>query len=265
MNLTRVGALVMRYVFIYRRNKMRLVELFFWPLVDLLVWGYLTIFIQQAGQGSLPRFITFLIGAMIFWDLLYRSQQGVTVSFLEDVWSRNLFNVFCAPVRLSEYIVATFIVGLLRVGITLIPLLTLAWGLYHFNILDIGFWLIPFIINLLVLGLTLGILATALIIRFGDSVQILAWAVPFFLQPFSAVFYPVNVLPAWMQAVAFALPSTYIFEGMRAVIQTGAGSWPQLFMATVLNAVYLILAMALLTRMFNLARDRGLLGKLGVQ
>jgi ABC-2 type transport system permease protein len=233
--------------------------------VDLLVWGYLTIFIQQAGQGSLPRFITFLIGAMIFWDLLYRSQQGVTVSFLEDVWSRNLFNVFCAPVRLSEYIVATFIVGLLRVGITLIPLLTLAWGLYHFNILDIGFWLIPFIINLLVLGLTLGILATALIIRFGDSVQILAWAVPFFLQPFSAVFYPVNVLPAWMQAVAFALPSTYIFEGMRAVIQTGSGSWPQLFMATGLNAVYLMLAMALLTRMFNLARDRGLLGKLGVQ
>ncbi|MCS6805915.1 MAG: ABC transporter permease [Acidobacteriota bacterium] len=265
MNLTRVGALVMRYVFVYRRNKMRLVELFFWPLVDLLVWGYLTIFIQQTGQGALPRFITFLIGAMIFWDLLYRSQQGVTVSFLEDVWSRNLFNVFCAPVRLSEYIVGTFLVGLLRVGITLIPLLTLAWGLYHFNILDVGFWLIPFIVNLLVLGLTLGIVATALIIRYGDSVQVLAWAVPFFFQPFSAVFYPVDVLPSWMQAVAYALPSTYVFEGMRAVIQTGASSWQLLLMATGMNVAYLLLAMALLRRMFNLARDRGLLGKLGIQ
>jgi ABC-2 type transport system permease protein len=265
MNWQRIWVMLLRYVFIYRRSPVRLIEVFFWPTMELLVWGYVTLFIQRAGQGALPQLITFLIGAMIFWDILYRSQQGVTLSFLEDVWARNLLNIFCAPVRLSEYMLATFLFGLLRAGVTLIFLAFLAWGLYHFNLFDLGFSLIPFIANLLIFGLALGMITTAMIMRYGQGAEALAWGVPFLIQPFAAVFYPVSVLPKGMQAIALAIPATHVFEGMRQVIGTGIVSEPHLGWALGLNIIYLSIAMWFLTWMFNLARDRGLLGKLGMQ
>jgi ABC-2 type transport system permease protein len=265
MSPQRVGVMVLRYIFIYRRSPIRLVEVLFWPTMGLLVWGYITTFIQGSAGGDLTRYITFLIGAMICWDILFRSQQGVSLSFLEDVWARNLLNIFCAPVRLSEYILATFLFGLLRVGMTLLFLCLLAWLLYRFNFFALGAALIPFIANLLLLGLTLGIVTIAIILRYGHGAEPFAWALPFLLQPFAAVFYPVSVLPEAMQKVAWAIPCTYVFEGMREVIRSGTISWDNLTWAVGLNIAYLTVAMALLTHMFNVARDRGLLGKWGMQ
>jgi ABC-2 type transport system permease protein len=265
MNLLRVGVMVLRYVFVYRRSPIRLLEVLFWPTMSLLLWGFMTTFIQRAVEGDLTRFITFLIGAMICWDILFRAQQGVALSFLEDVWARNLLNIFCAPVRLGEYVLAVFLFGLLRVGVTLIFLCLLAWLLYHFNFFALGMALIPFVANLLVLGLTIGIIAIAMVLRFGHGAEPFAWALPFLLQPFSAVFYPVSVLPEPMQKVAWAIPCTYVFEGMREVIRSGTISWDNLAWAVGLNITYLMAAMGLLTHMFNLARDRGLLGKWGMQ
>jgi ABC-2 type transport system permease protein len=141
----------------------------------------------------------------------------------------------------------------------------LAWALYQFNLFDLGLALIPFIANLLLLGLSLGIIATALIMRYGQAVEMLAWAVPFLMQPFAAVFYPVSVLPRIMQPVAYAIPCTYVFEGMREVLRTGSLSWSHLGWATGLNILYLSLALWFLSWMFNVVRDRGLLGKLGMQ
>ena len=265
MNLRRVGVLVLRYVFIYRRSTVRLIEILFWPSMALLVWGFVTTYIQRAGQGDLPRFISFLIGAMIFWDILFRAQQGLALSFLEDVWARNLLNVFCAPVRLSEYVMAMFLFGLLRVGITLTFLALLAWLLYHFNLFSLGFALMPFIANLLTLGLTIGVVTIAIILRYGHGAEPFAWALPFLLQPFSAVFYPVSVLPKAMQTVSWILPSTYVFEGMREVIRSGAIPWQDLGWAAGLNLLYLAAAIWLLMHIFGLARDRGWLGKWGMQ
>jgi ABC-2 type transport system permease protein len=265
VNLRCVGVLVLRYVLIYRRSPIRLIEVLFWPTMSLLVWGFITTFIQRAAEGDLTRFITFLIGAMICWDILFRAQQGVSLSFLEDVWARNLLNIFCAPVRLSEYVFATFLFGLLRVGVTLAFLWALAWLFYHFNFFALGLALIPFIANLLTLGLTIGIITIAIILRYGHGAEPFAWALPFLLQPFSAVFYPVSVLPEAMQKVAWIIPSTYVFEGMREVMRSGTIPWDNLAWAIALNVAYLIAAMSLLIRMFNLARDRGLLGKWGMQ
>ena len=265
MSLRRVWILVLRYVFIYRRSWVRMLEILFWPTMELLVWGYVTRFIQRAGQGELPHLITFLIGAMIFWDLLYRSQQGITLSFLEDVWTRNLLNVFCGPVRLAEYIMGAFLFGLLRVSVTLIFLVILAWILYQFNLFSLGLYLIPFVANLLVLGLALGMMTTAIIIRYGQGAEALAWGVPFLIQPFAAVFYPVSVLPKPMQVIAYAIPCTHVFEGMREVIRSGVMSWSHLGWAMGLNVVYLAVAMWLLVRMFNVALDHGLIAKLGTE
>ena len=265
MNLERVGVMVLRYVFVYRRSPVRLIEVLFWPSMALLVWGFVTTFIQRSAQGDLPRFITFLIGALICWDILFRSQQGVALSFLEDIWARNLLNIFCAPVRLREYVLAMFLFGLIRVSVTLMFLSCLAWLIYHFNFFSLGFALIPFIANLLILGLTIGIITIAIMLRYGHGAEPFAWALPFVLQPFSAVFYPVSTLPEAMQKVSWAIPCTYVFEGMRQVIRSGTLPWDNLAWAVALNLTYLVAAMGLLLHMFNLARDRGLLGKWGMQ
>jgi ABC-2 type transport system permease protein len=255
----------LRYVLIYRRSPIRLLEVLFWPTMALLVWGFLTNFIQRSAEGDLTRIITFLIGALICWDVLFRAQQGVALSFLEDVWARNLLNIFCAPVRLSEYVLATFLFGLVRVSVTLMFLSFLAWLLYHFNFFSLGFALIPFIANLLTLGLTIGIITIAIILRYGHGAEPFAWALPFLLQPFSAVFYPVTVLPQPMQKVAWAIPCTYVFEGMRQVIRSGTIPWHHLAWAIGLNIFYLAGAMLLLIYVFDIARNRGLLGKWGMQ
>ena len=256
-----VSALVLRYVYLYTRHPVRFVELIFWPLVDLLVWGFLTIYLQKQGAGGIPSTVTFLIGGMILWDVLFRSQQGVAISFLEDVWTRNLLNVFVAPVRTVEYVAATCLVGVLRVGVTLVLLTTVAALAYGFQLADLGLALLPFLANLLLFGWFLGMVSTALIMRWGQAAESLAWAVPFFIQPLAAVFYPVSVMPAWLQPVAKALPCTPVFEGMRAVLAGQPTPWGQVQSAFILNLVWGSLAAWFFAANLRHVRKTGLLVK----
>ncbi|MEM9015595.1 MAG: ABC transporter permease, partial [Verrucomicrobiota bacterium] len=212
-----------------------------------------------------PYEITFLIGAVILWDILFRAQQGVAIFFLEDVWSRNLLNVFAAPVTNADYLGSTYVVGLLRAGVTSILLAVLSILLYSFNIFTLTWALIPFVFNLLVFGWALGMISTALIVRWGPAAETLAWAVPFFIQPFAAVFYPVSALPVALQWVAKALPCSYVFEDMRGVLKTGEVNWDGLAIATGLNAIFLTVAGVLFVRVMNTARKKGLLTKFASQ
>jgi len=265
MNLRIVHALLSRYIFLYTRSPVRLVEMVFWPIVDMLVWGFLTVYLRQSTSGDFQHFITFLLGAMILLAILFRAQQGVAISFLEDVWTRNLLNIFVAPVRTAEYLTATFAVGVLRICVTAVVLVVIGWVAYSFNVFVMRWWLIPFFLNLMLFGWSLGMISTALILRWGQAAESLAWAVPFFIQPVVAVFYPVSVLPAWLQPVALALPATHVFEGMRAVMQTGTMSWTPLWWAFGLNLIYLALAGGFFVWILNYTRKRGLLTKFSTQ
>jgi ABC-2 type transport system permease protein len=265
MNLGVIWALVLRYIFLYTRNPIRLVEMVFWPLVDLIVWGNLTMFIQDNSEAQFAQYILFLLGAMILWDILFRAQQGVAISFLEDVWTRNLLNVFVAPVRTTEYLGATFAVGILRICVTGLVLGVVAWVGYSFNIFTLHWWLIPFFLNLMVFGWALGMISTALILRWGQAAESLAWAVPFFIQPVVAVFYPVEKMPLWSQPIAWSFPATHIFEGMREVMRTGTMSWNYLTNAMLLNVLYLAAAGWLFMWILKLTRKRGLLTKFATQ
>jgi ABC-2 type transport system permease protein len=260
-----ISALVLRYLFLYTRHPIRFVELIFWPLVDLLVWGFLTVYLRNQGAGEFPVTISFLIGAMILWDVLFRSQQGVAISFLEDVWTRNLLNVFVAPVRTAEYVVATCMVGILRVLFTLVILTVVAAVAYGFKITDLGMALVPFLANLMIFGWFLGMVSTALIMRWGQAAESLAWAVPFFIQPLAAVFYPVSVLPVWLQPVAKILPCTPVFEGMRAVLSGQSIPWGHLQAALVLNLVWGFLAALFFAANLRYVRKTGLLVKVATQ
>jgi ABC-2 type transport system permease protein len=237
----------------------------FWPMVDILVWGFLTVFLQRSTTGAFPHFITYLLGAMILWDILFRAQQGVAISFLEDVWTRNLLNVFVAPVRTAEYLGATFVVGLMRIAVTATALVAVAWFGYAFNIFRLEWWLLPFFANLLLFGWALGMISTALILRWGQAAESLAWAVPFFIQPVVAVFYPVSALPGWLRPVALAFPPTHVFEGMREVMKTGTMNPTTLAWACALNLLYLALAGGLFAWMLHHIRRRGLLTKFATQ
>ncbi|MEY4485278.1 MAG: hypothetical protein RL693_2730 [Verrucomicrobiota bacterium] len=266
MNPRIISALVLRYLFLYTRTPMRLVELIFWPIVELLIWGYLTLFIQQNSTGDFSRVITFLLGAMIFWDVIFRAQQGVAISFLEDVWTRNLLNVFVAPVTTLEYLAATFVVGFLRICVTVIVLSGLAFILYSFNIFVLGWGLVLCFSNLMVTGWALGMISTALILRWGQAAESLAWAVPFFIQPFTAVFYPVSVMkPEWVQYIALALPSTHVFEGMRTLMKDHIFDWGHFAWAAGLNVVFLAIAGRIFFWMLELTKKRGLLTKFATQ
>lgn len=264
MNLRRVGGMALRYAYLYKRSLPRLFEIVFWPIMDLLVWGFLTSYLLESGRGE-AGFITFLIGAMIFWDIMYRSQQGVTLPFLEDMWGRSILNVFISPIRPVEMLAATVVVSLVKIAFTVTVLSLLAYGFYSFEMLDMGPYLVPFFANLLVTGWAVGLVTTALIIRWGQAAEALAWGVPFLLQPFSAVFYPVSVLPEWLQPVALAVPPSHVFEGMREVMATGSLSWFHLGWAVVLNLIWLALAALFFRHMVAKARERGLLAKIGTQ
>jgi ABC-2 type transport system permease protein len=139
----------------------------------------------------------------------------------------------------------------------------LAWLLYSFNIFIMGLALLPFVLNLMVFGWAIGVTTTAVILRFGQKAEIMAWGLAFLFQPFSAVFYPVSVLPQWLQQIAWWIPATPVFEGMRAVIKSGAFPWPELLWSLWLNILYLTTAVLYFYYTFHVARQKGLLLRVG--
>lgn len=265
MNPRVILALVQRYSFLYIRNPVRGLELIFWPAMELLLMGFLSQYIQSETSGTFSNFISFLIGATIFWDVLFRAQMGVSISFLEDLWTRNLLNVFVAPIRIKEYLAAMFCMGVLRVGIVVLIMSLMAWLLYAFNLFAFSWYLVPYFSLLMMFGFSLGIISVSLILRWGQAAESLAWAVPFIIQPFSAVFYSVETLPKAMQAIAWCFPSTYIFEGMRELVRTGIMNWQAVWISTLLNVVYLAVAAFIFIWMFAKARKLGLLTKIATQ
>ncbi len=254
----RIFALLLRQLFLYRRSMIRSLEIVYWPVMDLLVWGFLSVYVARLGGGGAAA-IAFLVGGMILWDIFFRVQQAISVSFLEDVWTRNLMNVFVTPISTAEFICATMLLGVMKIIVIGLLLASLALSLYAFNIFQFGLPLLPFVLNLILSAWGMGIITTALILRFGQGAEALAWAVAFLFQPFSAVFYPVSVLPAAIQPVAWALPTTQAFEGMRTVLSGHAIPWDRVAWAVGENAVLMGIAASIFAWVMHVARELGLL------
>ncbi len=258
LNAERIFGLLLRQLYLYRRSMIRLLDIAYWPVMDLLVWGFVSVYIGRLRGGGAVT-IAFLLGGMILWDIFFRAQQAISVSFLEDVWTRNLVNVFVSPISSAEFITAMLLLGVMKVIVTGLVLAILAQALYAFNLFQYGLPLIPFVLNLLLSAWGIGIVTTAMILRFGQGAEMLAWAIPFFFQPFSAVFYPVTVLPVVLRPFAWALPTTHAFEGMRAVLSGAGIAWYRVGWALLGNAVLLAVAAAVFSWVMFIARDRGLL------
>jgi ABC-2 type transport system permease protein len=257
-----IRGLMLRYLYPYRRSLVRVGEICFWPVMNLLMWGFLTVYMQRM---VMPGVVVFFLGSMILWDMFYRAQMAVSLALTEEMWVKNILNLLLAPVSIFELIFAMCLVGLLKALVNAAVLSTLAYGLHAFNLLNMGLALIPFFVCLLLFAWAVGMISMAITIRFGFAGESISWAMPFLIQPFSAVFYPVDVLPPWLQIVAYCLPSTYVFEGMRTVLRTERVDPGMLLLALGLNVVYLVAGATIFSWMLWQARRKGYLSRLGMQ
>lgn len=252
----RVGAILLRHFFLWRGSWTRLFDLVYWPVLQVMIWGFMTEFL--AGKSSwVAQAGGVFIGAVLLWDVLVRGQFGMTLSMLEEMWSRNLANLFVSPLRPSEFAVALMSLSILRSLIGVVPAALLAIPLFGYSVFELGLPLLAFWSLLLVFGWAIGLALCGLLLRFGLAAESYAWASVFLLAPFSGVYYPVATLPGWLQPLAWCLPTTHVFEGMRAAMVDGAFRWELMLGALALDLACIAAGFAVFLGAVASARRRG--------
>ncbi|MCA3272478.1 MAG: ABC transporter permease [Roseomonas sp.] len=259
----RVWGLMYRHLALYRRSWPRVLELMYWPVLQMLVWGFVTAWLAGVQNNTASVTAGVLLGGVLLWEVTLRSQMGFAISFLEEIWSRNLGHIFVAPLRPTELVAGLVAMSMLRTAIGVGPAILLAFLLYGFGIWTLGPVLVLYFAALMAMGWAVALGVTALILRHGAGAEALAWGVLFGLAPFSAVFYPVSVLPGWLQPISLAIPATHVFEGMRAALLDGRLAWDHLAYAFALDLIWLGLAAWLFMAQFQAARVRGALMNIG--
>lgn len=257
MKFHRTYAIVLRFMYLFRHSLDRLSDAFYWPSIDLFVWGLTSIYFRSFIPRASP-IVIILISGILFWLVLWRAQYEISVNLLEDLWNKNLINIFVSPLKFSEWIISFILVGIVKAAASLPFAMLIAFLLYKIQIFFYGFYFLPFIVLLLMTGWWVGFFTAGLILRFGTNVQTLAWALAGLLTPFSAVYYPVSILPLWAQKIALMLPPSYIFEGMREIIYKGYLDPKKLMISLLLNILYLVLSLIFLKKSFDKVLEKGL-------
>lgn len=256
MSIHRILAIFFRYFYVLKKGPQQLSDLFYWPLIDILLWGLTSIWIQS--QNQTPHLPLILMTGLIFWQITWRGAIDIAVSLLQEFWHRNLMNLFSTPLKISEWSLGVILLSFSKLLITIGFGILTVYFLYALNIFTIGWAFLPFAIMLFMFGITLGFLAASIIVYWGQQVEALAWMIGFVFAPFSAVFYPVAILPKWAQTIAYCVPTTYVFEGMRSILQTGTFPFNDFWISLFLNSVYLTLTVLLFNYMFQKSRVKGL-------
>jgi ABC-2 type transport system permease protein len=258
----RVGAMVLRHWYLLRSSWPRTIELIYWPTVQMLTWGFVQSYVSQ-NSTFFAGFAGTFIGALLLWDILLRSQQGFAFAFLEEMWARNLGNILMSPLRPSELIVSLVVASLIRLAVGMVPVVILAVPIFGYNLFGLGFGLAAFFANLMLMGWALGILIAGLLLRHGMGAESIAWSLMFLVMPVTCVYYPVTTLPGWVQPIAWSLPSTYVFEGMRAIVIDKTFRVDLMLQALALNAAYGAAALFGFYRLLASARANGSLLQTG--
>lgn len=254
--------MIERYVYLLKGSWPRIIELAYWPTMQIILWGFLSEYLVHH-SSYLARASGVLLAAVLLWDVMFRGQLGVSVVFFEELYSRNLGHLFASPLRAYELASALFVISLLRTLIGSGMAAVFAFWFYHFPIWHMGFVLLAFFMNLLVMGWAIGLVVAGLVLRYGLGAENLAWAAVFALAPVSGIYYPISVLPHWLQIIAHALPAAYVFSAMRALFFHHVIVVRPLWEAGALNLVYLGLGLSVFLRTFHNARLHGRLLNLG--
>jgi ABC-2 type transport system permease protein len=255
-SLNRMAALTTRYYYLLRSSWLRLLELIYWPAMQMLVWGFLYTYLYDS-QSTTANTAGLLLGAVLLWDVLFRGQLGFTFTFLEEIWSRNLANLMMSPLKPAELVASLMLVSLIRLLIGTIPVSILTLLLFGFNIYATGFGLIAFFVNLVLTSWAIGLVVSGLVIRQGLGAESLAYSIMILLLPLCCVYYPVWALPVWLHPVAWSLTPTYVFEGMRGVLRDGVFRADLMIECLALNVAYLGLGFTTFMLLLRSAHHKG--------
>ncbi|HYA38341.1 MAG TPA: ABC transporter permease [Candidatus Methylomirabilis sp.] len=261
-SLRRIGALVLRNMYLLRSSGPRILELMYWPTVQMVLWGFITVFLVNHSSW-VAQASGVLLSGVLLWDVLFRGQLGVSLVFMEEMWSRNLGHLFVSPLRPFELGCALLTMSLIRTLFGVGGAALIAIPLFHFSIFSLGLPLIAFFVNLIVMGWAIGLLVSGIVLRYGLGAESMAWIAIFAVQPISGVYYPISTLPTWLQYVAAVLPSSHVFEGMRAVLFDHVFRVDLLLHAVALNVLYLVAGFLSFLAFFKIARVRGQLLHVG--
>jgi ABC-2 type transport system permease protein len=260
MNPSRVGAVVLRQLYLYGGSPQRILPMFAWVAIDILLWGFITRYLNQVSHAGF-NFVPALLGAVLLWDFLTRIMQGVTMAFFEDVWSRNFLNFFATPLRTSEYLGGLVLTGIVSSLLGLAAMLAMASAAFGLSFLSYGVALAPFLMVLFLTGIALGIFGAGVVLRLGPASEWLIWPIPSIVSPFAGVFYPISVLPTWMQAISRVLPPSYVFEGMRQVVAGKPVPWDRMALGGALSALDVVFACLFFAGVYRYAIRTGLIAR----
>lgn len=259
MSISRILAIALRHYYLALHQLDRMLGIIYYPTMSLILWGFVSRYVNQVQSSILA---SFLLGGLILWTIFESTDTDIGLSFMFDVWERNIVNIFASPISLLEYMTAFLLVGLVKVLVSLGIMGVLAFLFYGFTLTTLGFYLALFWVNLVLFGWAFGIFNVALVLRLGSRLGPLTWSLPFLLMPVSAVFYPLSVLPESLQKVAYFIPLSHVFEGMRYTLSSGRFDSAQFYTALAFNAVYIFLASLLFAYTFRAVKRNGLLVKL---
>ncbi|MDA7572667.1 ABC transporter permease [Candidatus Pelagibacter sp.] len=262
MNFTRIYGLFLRHFFLITRSFPRILDLIYWPSIQITLWGFISNFFTSH-SAYYNGAVGVILSCAILYDFLFRTSIGFNMLFLEEIWSRNFTNLFIAPMKISEIIFSLVITALIRALIGLVPAILLTSPLFGISLLDLGMPLALLFLSLYVFGITLGLFVSAGLLRFGPSFENIAWSTLFLLAPFGCIYYPVETLPEIFQTIAFILPLVYIFEETRNILVNQSVNYENIIQALYLNGIYLIIAISVFYYSFDKAREKGSLINIG--
>jgi ABC-2 type transport system permease protein len=261
-SVRRIHAMVLRHWYLLRSSGPRALEMVFWPLVQMLTWGFVQVHLAQTTSLAATAAGLF-VGGVLLWDILARSQLGFSIAFLEEVWSRNLGHLMMSPLRSWELISSLVVVSLIKLAVSMVPVVIIAYLMFDYSLFSVGLPLAAFFANLVITSWSFGLVSTGAVLRYGLGAENIAWLMTFLMMPLACVYYPVTTLPVWMQPFAWALPPTYVFEGLRAVVLHGEFRSDLMLWAFLLNLVYLAAGVALFRYLIDSARNAGTLVHMG--
>src|SRR5215213_4176162 len=237
MKAGRAAAIFLRQLYLMRGSVARVLPLFAWIAVDIVLWGFITRYLNTVAAPGY-NFVPALLGAVLLWDFFARVMHGVTTAFLEDVWSRNFLNFFASPLKISEYLAGLVVSSVATSAVGLVVMLVLATAAFGLSFAAYGILLVPFLLVLLLFGIALGVVGAAVVLRFGPASEWFVWPLPALVSPFA-----------------------YVFEGMRAVVAGGEASWAALVWGVLLACGYVLLACWLFVRVHRHVVRTGLLAR----
>ncbi|HEV2916351.1 MAG TPA: ABC transporter permease [Candidatus Babeliales bacterium] len=253
-----VWALVLRYLRLLMRDTNLKLATIYWPMLDIIVWGFLGTWLQKAHTDGVVPYTAIVLLGILLWQITSRGATYIFKCFAEELWSRNIVNLFSLPISLIEWMLAAIIYTSIVVMLVFLFCTMVIKLFYDISVMYIFSALLLFGPPLFFSACWLGFSCLHIIAYCGKRTEEIGWVYAWFFAPFGGAYYPIEVLPTWAQTISHCLPMSYVFEGMRAYLIRAQDPWPYITKAYILSIIYALVAMCLFIIIFNKSKQKGL-------